>query len=184
MNGFFPLDVMEIDAKAFDVFWRTLFGLLDEHRQRQEAELQRAILQTSEKKATLPTNTSKRVLPRISRISAATRAFLSNNKPLTFFSSIPMVQQMEIDMARNFVRSFQDVEHEIRHTTPNVSLVEWREQNFRDKLSQIASKDQVVYQALALAGTLPKSSRKQVVEQLSGQLMCGHIHNSTPQQMG
>lgn len=174
MSGFSPFDILVTQAKVFNIFWQISVDVLDEHRKHREAELQKLLLETIGDRK--DTNVSKRILPRIDRISAATRTFLDHNRVLTSLSSNPIIQKFELNMLREFVLLFQKMEREVRHTISDISLAKWRDENFRNELSQMASDDDTVYMMLVVAKMLSTSGRKHIAEQISDQLMCGHKH--------
>lgn len=175
MSGFSPFDILVTQAKVFNIFWQISVDVLDEHRKHREAELQKLLLETIGGRKDM--NVSKRILPRIDHIAAAIRAFLDHNGPLTLCSSNLIVRELELALARKFVRSFQEMERKVRHTTPNISLAKWRDENFRNELGQMASDDDFVYMMLVVAKMLPIIGRKHIAEQISDQLMCGHKHS-------
>ena len=181
MNGFSPFDMLVTQAKVFSIFWQIpIGGVLDEHRRHQEAELQRMLFGMID--GDKHTDASERIFLRIDHIAAAVRAFLDHNELLTLCSSNPIIQKLELDMLRKFVRSFQEMEHKVRHTIPDIPLAKWRNENFRNELGQMVSEDFTVYQILTLADTLPKSGHKHIAEQISVQLMCGHKQSKTSHQ--
>jgi len=181
MNGFSPFDIFfTTQAKALNIFRLISVDILDEHRKHREAELQKLLLETIG--GGKHTDASERILPRIDHIAAAVRAFLDHNELLTLCSSNPIIQKLELDMLRKFVRSFQEMEHKVRHTIPDIPLTRWRKESFRDELGQIVSKDFTVYQILTSTDMLSKSGHKHIAEQISVQLMCGHKQSKTSHQ--
>lgn len=148
-----------------------------DYRLRQEAELQMALL--------APSGDDARTLPRIDRISAATRAFLDHNQTLTFWSCLPAVRWYELALARDFIHAFQAADHDLwQVAVVRPPLAKWREpRSYRDEFGRLASSNAAVYQAVRLMGLMPPSSRQPIVQMLSGQLTAEHERSHPEQQM-
>jgi hypothetical protein len=159
----------------------TLFGIwpqvMRDYQLRQEAELQQALL--------APTGDNARALPRIDRISAATRAFLDHNQMLTFWSCLPAVRWYELTLARNFIHAFQEADHALWQVAViRPPLAKWREpKSYRDELGQLASSNATIYQTVRLMEVMPPGGRQPIVQMLSGQLVAEHERNHSTQQM-
>lgn len=163
-----PLDAFETSVKASGILWNAWQQILSDHQKRQEAELQRALIDPKGH------TEDQRMLPRINRISAATRAFLDQNSVLTFWSFIPVVRESELSMARNFVQAFQKTDHDLR-LQAGVPLEEWcRPQSFRDELGKVVGRDDTTYQIVAWLPTVPKKARGPAIQHLCGQLTQEH----------
>lgn len=167
-NGFItPLEMFEAGVKASGILWSTWQQLLADHEKRQEAQLQWAILAPEGANV-------ERIIPRISRVSAATRAFLNHNRTMTFWSFVPAIRDSELTMARSFIRDFQELDHAVQIET-GVPLTEWRQpQSFRDELGKVVSGNDMAYQMVAMMPAVPKAVRKPVIQQLCGELRQEH----------
>lgn len=174
-NKLTPLDALEIGVTVSGIFWSNWQQILADHQKRREAELQQALL------APKGRIDDERLLPRINRISAATRAFFDQNQAMTFWSFIPAVRDGELRMARSFVHAFQQVDHDLR-IEAGVPLAEWRrDRSFRDELGKVVGHNDDAYHTVSWLPIVPQKMRGPAIQQLCGELK--REHDSHQRQM-
>ncbi|MFA9262546.1 MAG: hypothetical protein ACEQSB_04300 [Undibacterium sp.] len=127
----------------WDTFWRTYFSQIEETQFRQEMVLQLEIA--------CPGKPEDGITPhdiqRLEAISAAARAFLAQNRPITGLNQWPLVRAWEETQLRQFIRQFLLLERELARRA-GLSSRHWRKRHER-ALSRMVAANSELYGLIA-----------------------------------
>ena len=177
MNGFsLPFYLATAGVHLPVACYESWTRVIQDHLSCQEARLQQKLLDPDGR------GDVARILPRITCISAATRAFLSWNRHLTLLSDNPAFRMQELAALAQWLRAFKTAERELIHAL-HVPLSEWRRNgSFRDELGALAETDHTVFGKIQALSALPPSLHEPITQQLCGQLMDAHARHQSEQQ--
>lgn len=170
---------LESYLQAVDSASKKLLQTLEDHRLEMESQLQCDLLKTSQ----YTECDEERLYHRIEHVSRAARAFFDQHRFLVLQCAFnPFLRTFAATKLRQFVRSYQHVEHQVKKVL-DVPLTEWKSpDSYRDELGNLVRNNPVTYQMVAQADALPRSMQTRLHQQLCGQLEAVHEENHFPQQ--
>ena len=157
-------NLFEAIAAYHETFWGTYFDQIAETHFRQEMLLQLQVASSGKSESEI----TPRDIHRLETISAAARAFLEQNRPITSLAHWPFALAWEEIRLRQFIRRFLSLERELARRA-GLSNRDWRVLHERTLAKTVAANNELY--ALVASGRCDESVQRQLEGSLSGQFL-------------